>query len=122
MISIQDDDIRDQRRDLTPISSVTDDIEVTRSACKEEDKLEQAAIAEARSDRLRLENPEPSLGSRLGQIGLLGWMIIVPMLSLLWAGRWIDTYLGTHILFSSALMMSGAVIGLWLAWRWMQKQ
>ena len=74
-----------------------------------------------RAERGR-EIPEPSLGARLGQIGVLGWAIIVPTLLFLFLGRWLDRSFGTGIFFSAPLLMVGAAIGLWSAWRWMHRQ
>jgi len=70
------------------------------------------------------ENPEPSLGARLGQIGVLGWMVIVPMLLGLLFGRWLDrTFMsatsGPHVFFSATFLMLGAAIGFSSAWHWM---
>ena len=67
-------------------------------------------------------DPEPSLGTRLGQIGVLGWTIIVPTLLCLFLGRWLDRTLGTGIFFSAPLLMAGAAVGFWSAWRWMHRQ
>ena len=67
-------------------------------------------------------HPEPSLGSRLGQIGVLGWTIIIPTLLALVLGRWLDRQLATGVFFSAPLLMLGAGIGLWLAFRWMHRQ
>jgi ATP synthase protein I len=89
---------------------------------RDSDSLEEAAKREAYRVQLSRENPEPSLGSRLGQIGMLGWMIVIPALIGLWIGRLIDQWLTTGILFSAALMMLGVIAGFWFAWRWMHKQ
>jgi len=67
-------------------------------------------------------DPEPSLGARLGQIGVLGWVIVVPTLLLLFLGRWLDRSFGTGLFFSAPLLMAGAAIGLWSAWRWMHRE
>jgi ATP synthase protein I len=67
-------------------------------------------------------NPEPSLGERLGQIGVLGWMVVIPMLATLAFGRWLDRRLDTGVFFSAPLLMIGAVIGFSLAWRWMHRR
>lgn len=67
-------------------------------------------------------DPEPSLGARFGQIGVLGWTIIVPTLLCLFLGRWLDRTLGTGIFFSAPLLMAGAAVGFWSAWRWMHRQ
>ena len=75
------------------------------------------------SARPRVEQiPEPSLGARLGQIGILGWTIVVPTLLCLFLGRWLDRTFGTGIFFSAPLLMAGAAFGFWSAWRWMHRQ
>uniref|UniRef100_UPI0028B141E5 AtpZ/AtpI family protein n=1 Tax=Stutzerimonas balearica TaxID=74829 RepID=UPI0028B141E5 len=71
---------------------------------------------------LAREDPEPSLARRLGQVGLLGWMIVTPLLLGLLVGRWLDRLLGSGVLFSAALVVAGAGLGLWSAWRWMHRQ
>lgn len=67
-------------------------------------------------------DPEPSLASRIGQIGVLGWAIVVPLLLGLFIGRWLDRLLGTGVMFAAALLFLGAALGLWSAWRWMHRQ
>lgn len=67
------------------------------------------------------QTPEPSLGSRLGQIGVLGWMIVVPPLLGALAGHWIDRLFGTGVFFSAPLIMVGAVLGFRSAWKWMHR-
>ena len=84
-----------------------------------DDRLAEAARTEERRARLGKDVPEPSLGARLGQIGVLGWMIVLPMLFALFVGRCIDRHLATGIVFSAAFLMLGAALGFWSAWRWM---
>ncbi|WP_369292530.1 AtpZ/AtpI family protein [Burkholderia pseudomallei] len=67
-------------------------------------------------------DPEPSLGRRLAQIGVLGWTIVAPTLAALALGRWLDRMFATRVFFSAPLLMLGAALGLWLAWRWMKAQ
>ena len=86
---------------------------------KPEDKLAEAARRAAERAREGEDNPEPSLGARLGQIGILGWTIIVPTLIGVVAGRWLDHAFGTGIFFSAPLIMVGAALGFWSAWKWM---
>ena len=87
-----------------------------------EDRLAGAARRAAERARRGAEQPEPSLGARLGQMGILGWTIVVPTLIGVLIGRWIDRALGTGIVFSAALIMVGAAIGLWSAWKWMHSR
>ena len=65
---------------------------------------------------------EPSTVQYLGQIGVLGWIVVTPMLLGVFAGRWIDHYFGTGIFWSAPLLILGAALGLWSAWRWMHGQ
>lgn len=76
------------------------------------------AAGRAREDK---RNPEPSLGSRFGQIGVLGWATIIPILLGVIIGRGLDRLLSTGVMFSSAFIMLGAVAGMWSAWKWMHR-
>ena len=82
---------------------------------------EAARQAAKRADE-SIHDPEPSLGARLGQIGVLGWMIVVPTLMALLLGRWLDHRMETGIFFTAPSLMFGAAAGFWLAWRWMHRQ
>ena len=86
------------------------------------DRLASAAKKAAELEEEGRADPEPSLGRRFGQIGVLGWTIIIPILLCLFFGRWLDRTFGTGVFFSAPLLMVGAVIGFWSAWRWMHRQ
>ena len=86
------------------------------------DRMAQAAQKAAEREAEGRADPEPSLGVRLGQIGVLGWTIIVPTLLFLFLGRWLDRIFASGIFFSAPLLMAGAAIGFWSAWRWMHRQ
>ena len=86
-----------------------------------DDKMGEAVHRAAERARRGAETPEPSLGARLGQIGILGWGIVVPILLALLFGRWLDRVLGTGVLFSAPLIMLGALVGFWSAWKWMHR-
>lgn len=88
---------------------------------RESDQVAEAARRAAERARSGAQDPEPSLGSRLGQIGVLGWMIVVPSLFGALVGRWLDRALGTGIFFSAPLIMIGAVLGFRAAWKWMHR-
>ena len=85
------------------------------------DPLAEAARRTAERSQRQAADPEPSLGARLGQIGVLGWAIVVPTLLGLLLGRYLDRLLGTGIALSAAFIMIGAAIGLWSAWKWMHR-
>lgn len=86
------------------------------------DPLAKAARRAAERDESGRKNPEPSLGARLGQIGALGWMIVLPALAGLFLGRWLDKTYASGVFFSAPLVMIGAGVGLWSAWKWMNRQ
>ena len=65
---------------------------------------------------------DPSVARFVGQIGVLGWIIVTPILIGLFIGRWLDQKLGTGIFWSAPLLLVGVVIGCWSAWTWMHKQ
>lgn len=88
----------------------------------ERDSLAKASrLAAERREMLR-EHAEPSLGRRLGQIGVLGWTIVLPALAGLFLGRWLDKAYGAGVFFSAPLVMIGAAAGFWFAWKWMSRQ
>ena len=66
------------------------------------DRLARAAQRAVERDAAGRADPEPSLGTRLGQIGVLGWAVVVPTLLFLFLGRWLDRSFGTGILFFRA--------------------
>ena len=68
------------------------------------------------------EEGEPSVMRFVGQIGVLGWMIVTPTLIGLFIGRWLDHKLGTGIFWSAPCCCVGVAIGFWSAWRWMHRQ
>jgi ATP synthase protein I len=86
------------------------------------DPLAATARKAAGRERGLRAHPEPSLGARLGQIGVLGWTIVLPALLGLFVGRWLDKAAHSGVFFSAPLVMLGAGLGLWLAWRWMSRQ
>lgn len=62
---------------------------------------------------------EASVGRRLAQIGVLGWIIVAPMLGGLALGRWLDGQFDTGLFWTAPLLMVGLGFGGWFAWRWM---
>jgi ATP synthase protein I len=80
-------------------------------------------VIEARRRRDRherwLREGDMSVGRRLAQIGVLGWIFVVPTLAGLFFGRWLDTQLASGIFWTTPLMMIGMFLGGWTAWKWM---
>ena len=89
---------------------------------REPDHMARAARDAAHREARGRAQPEPSLGSRLGQIGILGWTIVLPTLAGLAIGRGLDRLFRSGVFFSAPLLMIGAAAGLWFAWKWMHRQ
>jgi ATP synthase protein I len=87
-----------------------------------DDRIGEAARRAAERDRKFRDDPEPTVASRLGQIGVLGWAIVAPILLCMLLGRWLDWRLKTGVFITAPLIMLGAAAGLWTAWRWMRRQ
>jgi ATP synthase protein I len=82
---------------------------------------EAARKEEDRRYRWRTEG-ELSVVRFVGQIGILGWIIVAPTLLGLFVGRWLDNTFGTGIFWSAALLVVGVMLGFWSGWRWMNRQ
>ena len=84
------------------------------------DRKMLASIREQTLRRQRAQREgEPSLGRYFAQIGVLGWMIVLPGLVGVFAGRWLDRWMGSGIFWTGPLLTVGVTIGCWGAWRWM---
>lgn len=86
------------------------------------DGLAEAARQQRERRDIWRKEGEPSVMRFVGQIGVLGWIIVTPTLIGLFVGRWLDHKLGTGIFWSAPLLMIGVTIGFWSAWRWMHQQ
>lgn len=85
------------------------------------DGLADAVRTQRKRQRWSKEG-EPSIVRFVGQIGVLGWIIVAPTLIGLFMGRWLDHKFSTGIFWSAPLLLLGVVIGYWSAWRWMHRQ
>jgi ATP synthase protein I len=66
-----------------------------------------------------LREVDMSIGRRLAQIGVLGWILVAPTLAGLFFGRWLDGWVGGGIFWTAPLMILGLCVGGWTAWKWM---
>jgi ATP synthase protein I len=66
-----------------------------------------------------LSDADKSPLRRLGQIGVLGWIIVTPMLIGIFTGRWMDLHYNTGLFWTAPMLMLGAALGCWSAWKWM---
>ena len=67
-----------------------------------------------------LRDGDPSVVQRLAQIGVLGWIIVVPMLIGVFAGRWLDRTFNSGLFCTAPLLMLGLALGCFSAWKWME--
>ena len=52
------------------------------------------------------------------QIGVLGWIIVVPTLIGLFLGRWLDHAFQSELFWTGPLLLLGLALGCWSAWKW----
>ena len=91
-----------------------------RHAPPEQDALVKNVRLRGERHRRWLQEGEPSVARRLAQIGVLGWIIVVPMLIGIVVGRWLDRTFSAGIFWTAPLLMLGLALGCWSAWKWMQ--
>ena len=84
-----------------------------------EDPLVKSARVRGERHKRKLREGEPSVARRLAQIGVLGWVIVVPMLIGVYLGHWMDHKFYTGVFWTAPLLLIGLAIGCWSAWRWM---
>ena len=85
----------------------------------ETDPLVKTARLHGERRKRWLAEGEPSAGRRLAQIGVLGWIVVTPMLLGIFAGRWLDARFHSGLFWTAPLLMVGAALGCWTAWKWM---
>jgi ATP synthase protein I len=88
----------------------------------EPDDLAATVRQERQRQQRWLREGEPSLARFIGQIGVLGWIIVAPTLIGLFVGRWLDHRFGAGIFWTAPLLLIGVMVGCWSGWRWMHRQ
>jgi ATP synthase protein I len=83
--------------------------------------VKQTRLRQDRRDRW-LREGDMSVGRRLAQIGVLGWIFVVPTLAGLFFGRWLDARFASGIFWSAPLLFLGVCLGGWTAWKWMNAE
>jgi ATP synthase protein I len=86
----------------------------------EPDPLVKEVRLRGERQRRQQREGEPSVARRLAQIGVLGWIIVLPMLIGVFAGRWLDRTFASGVFFTAPLLLLGLALGCWSAWKWMQ--
>jgi len=85
----------------------------------DDDPLIRETRLRQKRHRRWLREGDLSVGRRLAQIGVLGWILVLPTLAGLFFGRWLDAKLETGIFWSAPFLLIGLCIGGWTAWKWM---
>ncbi len=67
-----------------------------------------------------LRDGDDSVARRLAQIGVLGWISVTPILIGIFAGRWLDARFHSGVFWTAPLLLLGAALGCWSAWRWIK--
>jgi ATP synthase protein I len=86
---------------------------------EQEPLVKEVRLRDERHQRW-LREGDPSVARRLAQIGVLGWVIVVPMLIGVFVGHWLDQKLNAGIFCTAPLLMLGLALGCWSAWKWMK--
>jgi ATP synthase protein I len=85
----------------------------------ETDPLVKSARLHGERQKRWLAEGEPSAGRRLAQIGVLGWIVVTPILIGIFVGRALDARFATGLFFTGPLLLIGVSLGCWSAWKWM---
>lgn len=86
----------------------------------DEDPLVKGIRLRGERHRRWLREGDPSVARRLAQIGVLGWIIVVPMLIGVFVGRWLDRAFNSGLFWTAPLLMLGLALGCWSAWKWIK--
>jgi ATP synthase protein I len=86
----------------------------------EQDPLVKGTRVRGERHRQWLREGDPSVARRLAQIGVLGWIIVTPMLIGIFVGRWLDRAFNSGLFCTAPLLMLGLALGCWSAWKWMK--
>jgi len=80
------------------------------------ERLEKAVRTRQSRRALWQREGERSIGQNLAMIGALGWTIVVPTLTGIFAGRWLDRHFDMGIFWTLSLLMAGLAAGCAFAW------
>lgn len=99
-----------------------DPVDRAAPAPDEQDKLVHSVRVRGERRRRWLRDGEPSTARSLAQIGVLGWIIVVPLLSGVFIGRWLDGMFSSGLFWTAPLLMLGLGLGCWSAWKWIKSE
>jgi ATP synthase protein I len=80
--------------------------------------MNHSLLDAVRTRRRRRRAEDSSVLRAVGVVGAIGWMVVLPTVGGGFLGRVLDRRWGTGVLWSAALIVVGAALGAWSAWRW----
>lgn len=86
-----------------------------------QDVTRAVELRQERRARWAREGERP-IWKNMSMFGALGWLIVIPTLIGVFAGRWLDDKLGSGITITGALTFLGASLGFYLAWKRMNQE
>jgi len=89
---------------------------------EENNELHETIKRSERRDRMAQSQKERTIGQNIALIGALGWLIVMPTVGGVFAGRWLDGQAGGGIFWTGSSIFVGASLGAWLAWQRMKKE
>ena len=60
---------------------------------------------------------ERSIGQNLAMVGMIGWLVVTPILAGIFLGHWLDSMLESGVFMTGTFLILGAVFGCSLAWK-----
>lgn len=86
----------------------------------EQDLLAKGVRLRSERHRRWLLEGDSSVARMLGRVGVLGWIIVLPVLIGAFGGHWLDQKFNSGIFCTAPLLMVGLALGCWSAWKWMK--
>jgi len=86
----------------------------------DQDSLVKEARLRGERHQRWLREGAPSVARQLARIGVLGWIIVIPILIGVFVGHWLDQKFNSGAFWTAPLLMLGGVLGYYSAWKWMK--
>jgi ATP synthase protein I len=87
----------------------------------EQDSLVKGVRLHGERHQRWLREGTPSVARQLARIGVLGWIIVIPMLIGLFVGHLLDQKFNSGAFWTAPLLLLGLVLGCRSAWKWIDK-
>ncbi len=75
------------------------------------------SIAQTEREQVRARERHRSLWVQVSQVGVLGWLLALPIVAGALLGHWIDRRLGTGISFALGMLLFGVGLAGFALWR-----